>query len=671
MPAVVERGESARSPAAAEAMRTVRAWAGPALATALAGTVAAAVLAGGGSDSQRLYPLGVAVLVLGAGTACAALLGLLPRPRLDRPGAACVGLLAAFAVWTAVTVLWSTLPDRSWDFFNRTLVYLAFLVLGLAVGATLRRSVSRTAAALSAIVAVALVWALAGKVIPALFPDGARVARLREPIGYWNALALLFAVGLPLALWLASRREHDLAVRAVAVTGLFALVVAILLTYSRGGVIAGAVAVAAWLVVGGPRLESLAAIIVATPAALAVAKWTFGRPGVVDDSQPHAARVTDGWHFGVVLVVAGLTVFAVAYLLARWEARHRWPAARRVRVARRVGLALGVIAVVALVVVAARGDPLAKLDARLSASGGSCEQVTQNPSRLTDFSLNQRWCWWTEAWRGFKDEPLRGTGAGAFETTHLAYRGSNLAVSEPHNLPLQLLSETGIVGFLLGVGGAAAGLIAIAATLRRISGAERAAAGALAAAILAYAVHALVDLDWDFVAVTAPLFAVAGVLLAAGRPVALGPRRSLAAAASALLGAVALFSLTTPWLAQNRVGRAYDLLGAGDAPTAVSTAQSAARLNPLALDPLLAEADAQTAAGNVAGARETLLKAVELQPRNWRSWYALGSFDFLIAKDPHAAKRTLDPAYALNAQGPAGPLLDEVRAVLEGRAKQP
>src|SRR5204862_5104928 len=120
-------------------------------------------------------------------------------------------------------------------------------------------------------------WALAGKVVPALFPDGARVARLRNPVGYWNALALLADMALPLFLWVAARR------RDLAALGIYVAVVALLLTYSRAGVGIGVVAVALWLAV--ERRERVAALAVSLPVALGVAGIGFALPGVARDLQ--------------------------------------------------------------------------------------------------------------------------------------------------------------------------------------------------------------------------------------------------------------------------------------------------------------------------------------------------------------------------------------------------
>src|SRR4029078_12831175 len=83
-------------------------------------------------------------------------------------------------------------------------------------------------------------WALAGKVVPALFADGARVARLRNPVGYWNSLALLADMALPLFLWLAARR------RELGALGVYLAVVTVLLTYSRAGGALAPMVVRAW-----------------------------------------------------------------------------------------------------------------------------------------------------------------------------------------------------------------------------------------------------------------------------------------------------------------------------------------------------------------------------------------------------------------------------------------
>ena len=109
--------------------------------------------------------------------------------------------LAALAVWCAVSIAWSTEPDRSWSYANRTFVYLAFALVGALLGAEPRRLLYGFSALLGAV----CVWSLAGKVLPWLYEDYGRIARLRGPVGYWNALALLGDIALPLGLCLATR----------------------------------------------------------------------------------------------------------------------------------------------------------------------------------------------------------------------------------------------------------------------------------------------------------------------------------------------------------------------------------------------------------------------------------------------------------------------------------
>jgi tetratricopeptide (TPR) repeat protein len=56
-------------------------------------------------------------------------------------------------------------------------------------------------------------------------------------------------------------------------------------------------------------------------------------------------------------------------------------------------------------------------------------------------------------------------------------------------------------------------------------------------------------------------------------------------------------------------------------------ARDARSLNPLALDPLLTQAEALEQLGDAQGARQLYIDAVELQPLNWRPWWELGRFE--------------------------------------------
>src|SRR4029077_7639830 len=153
---------------------------------ALAG---AAIFFGGGPGDGSIMWLGGGALLIG--------LFLLatqggPGGPLARPS------LAALAAWLGLTVSWSLLPDRSWDYADRALVYLLFAALGLWVAPRTRELANGLCILLGAVV----VWSLAGKVLPPVHDYGPPgLARLSAPVGLWTKLALLGAFALPLALW--------------------------------------------------------------------------------------------------------------------------------------------------------------------------------------------------------------------------------------------------------------------------------------------------------------------------------------------------------------------------------------------------------------------------------------------------------------------------------------
>ena len=151
-----------------------------------------------------------------------------------------------------------------------------------------------------------------------------------------------------------------------------------------------------------------------------------------------------------------------------------------------------------------------------------------DPGRLGSLETNNRTVWWGEAWQVFRANPAGGTGARTFEIARKRYRDDAQNVTEPHSVPLQLLSDTGLPG-----------LAARARVRRRRSGSgsaprsggssptsERRPSASLALP-LAFGLHALVDYDLDFLAVAAPTALVSAALLGAGRPAAAARSRAL------------------------------------------------------------------------------------------------------------------------------------------------
>src|SRR5215217_5246624 len=294
------------------------------LLLALALVAAAAFFGGGAATGTLPWVGGAAVLAVAA---------LVATRGLPLGWPALVPLVA-LALWCALSIGWSDLGDRSWDYGNRTLVYAAFAALGLFLADRTRE----LAAGLAAVLGAVVVWSLAGKALPWLYDDYGRIARLRAPVGIWNQLALLGDYALPLALWLAWSRRVAGALLA------YGWLVAIVLTYSRGGVLVAVAVVVAWIVLSRRWLEAAATLVAAGLPAAAVVGAALLLPGVTDDGQAHATRVGDGAIFAVVLLVGA----AVAAVAARVPLPEPSRALRRAAVG--LAVACGAVAIVAVAV---------------------------------------------------------------------------------------------------------------------------------------------------------------------------------------------------------------------------------------------------------------------------------------------------------------------------------
>jgi hypothetical protein len=575
----------------------------------------------------------VAVLLAVGAWATLALLGRAPLPG---GGLLLLGLLLGLAAWAGVSIVWSVAPDRSWAEVDRTLLYTAFLVAGLLVGARGGGAYRPAVAALVGALGAAVVWALAGKAIPGLFADGARAARLRDPVGYWNALALAADMLLVLALTFAASSRVTAARLGGAVLA-YASVIAILLAASRAGVAAAVLGLVLWLWLRRDRVEAALLALVAGVPGLLVAGWAFTRPALVEDGASRSDRVADGALFGLLVLVGAVLVG----LGARELARRPLAAETRRRVARLLrGLAIAAAVAGVVAVVAGAGR---------IADEFRGEEVRNDPSRFASLSSNNREAWWREAREIFEAKPLGGAGANTFEVARKRYRESASAVTQPHSVPLQFLAGTGVVGLalflaLVGVGGATA-----VGAVRRAEGVERDAAAALALAPALWLAHALVDYDWDFVEVTGPALFALGVLAAAGQPARRG-RYPLAAVGVAAVAVAAPASVVTPWLAERQVREVSARVDRADVDGAAAAADRARSLDPLSLEPVFAQALVHEAAGRDTAAHAAYEKATRLQPENPEAWLALGLYEF-DRGDRCRAYVHLNEAYTLDPAG--------------------
>jgi hypothetical protein len=582
-----------------------------------------------------------------------------------RPGASPLALaglatLVVFAVWTGVSLAWSVTPDRTWQEANRVIAYALVVAVALVAGSTVPRAIERAAAGWLVVAVGVAVYALAGKVLPGVVDHATEVARLRAPLEYWNALALVCVLAAPAALRFATARGLRARWRVAALVALFVLLCCLGMTYSRGGVLALAVAIAVATAAGGARLPGLAVFAAALAAAVPVLAVAWTADGLTVNGAPRGEQIDAGLVLGAVLAATGALLALAGRLLLRAEARVAWSPART----RRVWIVLAVVAAAALAggLAAAAGSERG-LGGSLDELGDSFTEVRRDPifepGRLLTTSSGNRWAWWREAAGAWSDEPVLGWGAGSFPVSRRLYRVSPNDVLQPHSVPLQFLAETGVVGAVLGLGALGLLLAAALVRVRRLApGRERDLAGALLAAAVAWAVHACVDWDWDIPGVTVPVLLFLGILGAqarAARPAVAdadggGPGRALALAGAGLAACAVLASTLLPAWSDAKTDAALQAV-ADRSPArleaAASDAELAARLDPLAVRPLFAAAAVAEGRDRLLEARAHLLEAVERQPYSRDAWTRLTRVAFTLA-DREGVERAAARALALD-----------------------
>ncbi|MDQ3769729.1 MAG: O-antigen ligase family protein [Actinomycetota bacterium] len=584
-----------------------------------------------------------------------------------------IGLLAAFALWAAVSLLWSVAPDRSWAELNRTLSYALFAVLAVGVGSSLPRAAERLALGWLVVALAVALYALGGKIAPGVNIPGlfdlnhtSELSRLREPIGYWNALGLVCVLGVPVAVRLAVDTQYTRLLRLAGLGALWVLLVTLVLSYSRGALLALGVAVVITTWLAGGRLRGLLVLAVAGLATLPAVGLAFLDPALAEAGTELGPRILAGRRLGAVMAVCLTALLAAGWVLMVLEPRARWSTRASSRLWRAAAVGAAALALLGLAGVAASERGVGgSAQALADAFTGDAAAGISSPGRLATVNSANRWGWWQEAVGAFSDRPLGGWGASSFPVVHRLYRDAPVDVAQPHSVPLQFLAETGIVGAALALGGL--GLL-LATALTRVRslprGRERDMGAALLAGGCAWVVHGLVDWDWDIPAVTLPVLAFLGVLCArrpqertgaSPAPASVPGGRAAALAVVAALLSLVLASAIAPAWSQSLTQDA--LVASGEAATpeqradAAADAELGARIDPLSVEPLLAGATVAASRERLVDAKAMLIEAVERQPFSVRAWEALARLSIFTAdRDTYtrAAERVLelDPAGA-------------------------
>jgi O-antigen ligase len=538
-------------------------------------------------------------------------------------------LLVGFGLWTAISIAWSPLPSLARDDALLVLLYAgAFLVPSL----TLRSQTERLLAATFAVLALGLlafvtaVETATASTAADTFTEG----RLDFPVSYWNGAAALFLLGTWPAVALAADRRLGPVFRALAMGSAMATVTAWLMTQSKGGAFALAVSGIVFLAIARDRVRALVPVLLV---------GGFAAVGADALTQPYRAsgvgELTAVHHAGkaaIVLVAIALGCGLVYAVADRYLAVPRTLASRIARVLA-VALALGVLGGVTGFFVTVN-HPIAFVEKRWA----SFKHLPAHDTASSHFTSlgSSRYDYWRVGLLEFERNPLFGMGGHGWPAAYLQYGKTTEDPEYAHSIEIDALSQTGIVGFLLLVGAGAAGLAAVS----RRRGAPLLSAGLFAAG--AYlAVHTAIDWVWSIPSVGLAGLVLAGIGASRGSPAVLRARHALAAGLA--VAAVAVIGFVPPWLSSQLTNQAYDQ-PASDRSNTFSLAE---RLDPLSVDPLLAQAALARSPDDI----PPLRRAVSIQPADSEVHYLLG-LAYLDAHRREAALHELDVARRLSPNDP-------------------
>lgn len=566
-----------------------------------------------------------------------------------------VALILGVALWSAISSFWSGSAELSAIEADRVLVFLGFFLVAFLIAQT-DQGRQRFAEGLTiALVAVAFL-ALASRLLPEIlqFADSLGGGpRLRYPLGYWNANGVMLGIAAGLLLW-SSRRASWSWLRWGSVAAMPAVLLALYLTFSRGGLLALAVAAGAMIVLSRDRLWLLGTLAIGAIGALPAVLAVQARPELTDNIDA-AATVHQGQAvLAILLAGIGLSLLLFA-ALRRAERRGGRLTGQAVELSRSPALLKGV---------AAAGVVLA-LGATIAVGGRAWEEFSdpdiQFPSdpaqRFGELSGAGRHDFWRVAVDSFGERPLGGIGAGAYEFAWERRRSIEQPLHDAHSLYLEAFAELGLVGGLLVLGLVGGLLWTGFSAWRAAGGPQRDLYAALLATMLAFAVGAGIDWFWEIAGLGAVFFLAAGVLVAARcRQLAPGPvaagageeNRRFGLAVAGLAGAwISAVALIGPLLLERELSASRSAAAAGDVAGAVGRAETARSIQPWAASPYVQLGLLAELRGDHAAAARRFTQAIDREDRNWQLYYLRSRVEG-AAGNATAAQADLNRARRLN-----------------------
>lgn len=627
-------------------------WAGVATWLLAFGLIVYLGLNGGAYDPLVHDQVGIAawwLLLVGIAV------GALPRRRPRALAWCALGLFAAFVAWTALSLGWTESEDKTFADLARVVTYLGVFALAVfAYDQGARRIVGAVVTAIAAIAGIALL----SRLHPTWFPEAGQTAaflssgqkRLSYPLNYWNALAALIAMGLPLMLHVTASAKSVL-IRAAAAASLPAMALAGFFTLSRGGIAAAILALAVFFAFTSDRLPKLLTLLVAGAGSAILVSAATQRDALQDGLVNVAGRQQGDEMLAIVLAVCfvvGLIQAGLSLTLRKGK-RPRWT-----RVSRKQSFVAASVALVVVLVAAAAVDVPGRASAGWDEfkEGGGPGRGTE---RLSSVAGESRYQFWSAAVKQNSTKPLTGTGSGTFEFWWARNGDSSDTVRDTHSLYMQTLGELGVVGLALLV--AFLGVVLIGGGYHALHSdpRQRPLRAAVLASCVAFCLTAVVDWIWQIPVLPVALLLLASALMPAGaRPAegrgsafALPVRLAFAAAAVAGIVAIAIPLASATLLRQSEADARE-----GDLSAALRAARSAQNVQPGAAGPRLQQALLLEAQGAFGPAATAARAATERESTNWRNWLVLSRIEAQQGEAAAAARdyrraKSLNPHFSL------------------------
>lgn len=555
----------------------------------------------------------------------AALLGLvIARPAAPRAAALiAIGGLVFLWLWSLLSVGWAESADQALIEANRWLLYAAVFAVLVLLLRDDRLGVLLLGAGTAAVAAFGLY--LCVRLLSPGAEDLFLQQRLFEPLGYVNGQAGYLLLGLwPLVALAERARSHVLSGIAV---GMAALLVGLTLLSQTRAVVPAVILSAVVLVAVLPGRRGRLWVLVAIAAGVIVAASPLLE---VYDSASGSGVPDPGTIRTAVLTLLGAALATgVIWALARrvcTQAAEARPGPLRAA----SGIALGGIALVLAVGgLVAVGNPVTKArDQARAFKNLDPGQTGESRSRFTSGGGN-RYDYWRVAAGQFKDNPVKGLGAGNYDRTYFLERRTLEDVRQPHSLPLQTLGELGLiggVGLLVFMGAILAGFArrVRAARHSRLDLGLAVGAGGM---FLVWAVHTSVDWLHLIPGVTGIALCGAAVLVAPWTRAHAGDGRS--PLRLAVIGVCSLVVLAgAVFVGRVTLADKYrtdaQALVQKDPEAAVEKAGDSLALNDESLPAYYARAAAYARVNDYRRARESLLEATRREPHDFVPWGLLG-----------------------------------------------